>query len=96
MTCSYKMKDAAGAWQTITGKPAMMAALADGRLDHLLSAEVVRAMTATAAPKEAPAQRPALAPAPNTIFTEDAAAKARELLRRKLGQLNSGLDPEML
>ena len=55
MACSYKMKDAAGAWQTITGKPAMMAALADGRLDHLLPAEVVRAMTATAAPKEAPA-----------------------------------------
>lgn len=32
----------------------------------------------------------------NTIFTEDAAAKARALLRKKLGQLNSGLDPEML
>lgn len=98
MACSYKMKDAAGAWQTITGKPAMMAALADGRLDHLLPAGVVRAMTATAAaaPKETPAQRPAPAPTPNTIFTEDAATKARELLRRKLGQLNSGLDPEML
>ena len=32
----------------------------------------------------------------NTIFTEDAAEKARALLRRKLGQLNSGIDPEML
>lgn len=32
----------------------------------------------------------------NTVFTQDAAAKAREILRRKLGQLNSGLDPEML
>lgn len=32
----------------------------------------------------------------NTIFTEDAAEKARKLLRSKLGQLNSGIDPEML
>lgn len=32
----------------------------------------------------------------NRIFTEDAAAKARERLRKKLGQLNSGLDPEMM
>ena len=97
MACSYKMKDAAGAWQTITGKPAMMAALADGRLDHLLPAGALEAMTTPpAAPKSAPAPRPAPAPTPNTIFTEDAAAKARELLRRKLGQLNSGLDPEML
>jgi len=32
----------------------------------------------------------------NKIFTEDAAAKARELLKRKLGQLNTGLDPEMI
>lgn len=32
----------------------------------------------------------------NTIFTEDAAAKAREILRKKLGQMNSGLDPEMM
>lgn len=36
------------------------------------------------------------APSANTIFTEDAAAKARELLRRKLGQVNTGLDPEIL
>lgn len=33
----------------------------------------------------------------NTVFTEDAAQKARELLRRKLGtQLNSGIDPEIM
>jgi hypothetical protein len=38
--------------------------------------------------------RPAVSP--NTIFTEDAAAKARERLRKKLWQLNSGLDPEMM
>lgn len=47
-----------------------------------------------------PAQQPARTAAPaasaNTIFTEDSAEKARALLRRKLGQLNSGVDPEML
>ena len=32
----------------------------------------------------------------NKIFTEDAAAKARELLKRKLGQLSAGIDPEIL
>lgn len=32
----------------------------------------------------------------NTIFTEDAAAKARELLKKKLGETRSGLDPEMV
>jgi hypothetical protein len=33
---------------------------------------------------------------PNTIFTEDAAEKARAILRRKLGQINSGIDPELV
>ena len=32
----------------------------------------------------------------NTVFTADKAAAARELLRAKLSQLNSGLDPEMI
>lgn len=32
----------------------------------------------------------------NTVFTDDAYAKAREVLRRKLGQLNTGLDPEII
>ncbi|MDH5257368.1 MAG: hypothetical protein OEX07_05155, partial [Gammaproteobacteria bacterium] len=32
----------------------------------------------------------------NKIFTEDAAEKARALLRSKLGSLNSGMDPEVL
>lgn len=32
----------------------------------------------------------------NTVFTEDAAAKARELLRKKLGQINTGIDPEIM
>lgn len=46
---------------------------------------------------EAPA---APAPSPvvsaNTIFTADAAEKARAVLKRKLGALNSGIDPELL
>ncbi len=32
----------------------------------------------------------------NKIFTEDSANKARELLKKKLGQLNTGIDPEIL
>lgn len=32
----------------------------------------------------------------NTIFTDDAAAKARAILKSKLGTLNSGIDPEIL
>ncbi len=93
MACKYRMKDAEGAWQTITSKPAMMAALADGRLDHLMPGGLMDGEQ----PSPAPAAKPSKpAPAPNTVFTEDAAAKARELLRRKLAQLNSGIDPEML
>ncbi|GEM_PF-201729 len=52
---------------------------------------------ATPAPTPAaPPARPADYGKGNTIFTEDAAAKARELLKRKLGQLNAGLDPELI
>lgn len=32
----------------------------------------------------------------NTVFTSDAAAKAREILRKKLGNLNVGIDPETM
>jgi len=32
----------------------------------------------------------------NTVFTRDAADKARELLRKKLGQVSTGLDPEIV
>jgi hypothetical protein len=44
-----------------------------------------------AAPSDATA-----AAKPNTIFTEDAAQAARERLRKKLGRLQSGIDPETL
>ena len=40
--------------------------------------------------------RAAPAVSENTIFTSDAAAAAREVLRRKLGQLNTGIDPEVM
>lgn len=43
-----------------------------------------------------PAEAPAPAVSANTVFTEDAAAKARERLKKKLGRLNSGIDPEMM
>jgi N12 class adenine-specific DNA methylase len=32
----------------------------------------------------------------NKVFTADAAARARELLKKKLGQVNAGLDPEVV
>lgn len=45
----------------------------------------------------APAQEVAKpAVSANKVFTEDAAAKARALLKSKLGQLNSGIDPEVM
>jgi hypothetical protein len=46
---------------------------------------------------EAPeTEKPAIEVTANKIFTEDAATKARNRLRSKLGQLNSGIDPEFL
>lgn len=46
-----------------------------------------------AIPIEAPATVTVSA---NTVFTEDAAEKARAVLRAKLGQLNTGIDPEIM
>lgn len=59
-------------------------------------AEARAAMLSDADSKRAPA--PAAAPAvkANTIFTEDAAAAARARMKKKLGTLNSGIDPELL
>lgn len=48
------------------------------------------------APKPAPKAQPAGYGAENKVFTADAAEKARALLRAKLSQVNSGLDPEIL
>lgn len=61
-----------------------------------LTDPVRRALSAAQAP--APAPSPASAPvvSANTVFTADAAEKARARLKAKLGRLNSGVDPEML
>ncbi len=48
------------------------------------------------AEKEAIAEKDAERFAGNKLFTSDAVAKARERMRSKLGQLNSGIDPELL
>jgi hypothetical protein len=45
---------------------------------------------------EKEAEKPAVKVTPNKIFTEDAATKARNRLRSKLNQFNSGIDPEFL
>ncbi|MBI4695594.1 MAG: hypothetical protein HY749_16375 [Gammaproteobacteria bacterium] len=45
-------------------------------------------------PKAAP--KPAPVVSANTIVTDDTAEAARKLLRSKLGQLNTGIDPEVL
>ena len=78
------------------------AGLAGARLDNLQKREALK--------QEHPddiesllnqaSERPKAEPKPpvsgNTIFTDDAAEKARALIRSKLGQLNSGVDPELL
>lgn len=48
------------------------------------------------AEKEAIAEKDAERFAGNKLFTSDAVAKARERMKSKLGQLNSGIDPELL
>ena len=47
-------------------------------------------------PQSATASKPASYGKANKIFTEDAANAARERLRKKLAQLNVGIDPEMI
>ncbi len=71
--------------------------LADAiRKEFAVSLEDMR--QAAAAREKAAASKPKPAVSSNKIFTEDAAAKALELLRRKLSgnTLNSGIDPELL
>lgn len=70
----------------------------DERLNDGESARLL-AMAAEndAKPTPAPAKKPIEVSA-NTVFTDDAAAKALEILRKKLkgNQLNSGIDPELM
>ena len=66
------------------------------REDEYRTVEEVAARQPKPQPKE---EKPApKQPSANTIFTEDAAAAARERLKKKLGgnRLNSGFDPEIL
>ena len=74
MACTYRMKDAAGAWQTITGKPAMMAALADGRLDHLFPGGMMAAPAASQANPKGDDYG-----ANNTLVTKERAAELAKL-----------------
>lgn len=63
---------------------------ADGRFEAVDQPE-------KAAGQKPRAEKKKLEVSENTVFTDDAAQKARELLRRKLGtQLNSGIDPEIM
>lgn len=61
-----------------------------------ITPEYQKVWTGRLVPQEAAPAKPA--PTANTIFTEDAAAAARALLKKKLsgGTLNSGIDPEIL
>jgi len=58
---------------------------------YLKSHGMVEAEVEQAKPK-----KPATYGSTNAIFTQDAADKARELLKKKLGQVSAGLDPEMM
>jgi tRNA G10 N-methylase Trm11 len=81
------------------GKGAQEAGLSSGSsyqeiVNYLSSAPKEKPKTVVELPKKEEA--PAIQVTPNKIFTEDAATKARNRLRSKLNQLNSGIDPEFL
>jgi N12 class adenine-specific DNA methylase len=61
------------------------------------AAEPTQAASAPeATPKPPIGEAPKPDVSPNKVFTEDAAAKARAVLKAKLGQVSSGIDPELL
>ena len=70
MSCTYRFKAASGEDITITGKAAMMAALADGQLDHLLPAGTLPAMQT--APVETQAQTETNDAQPGTLTAGNA------------------------
>ncbi|RTL08766.1 MAG: hypothetical protein EKK62_05850, partial [Acidimicrobiia bacterium] len=78
----------------LTGRPGSAPAAESPRKSDVASPE-----PAAGQPVE-PAAEPVTAAdgygARNTLFTADAAEQARALLRKKLGQLNAGLDPEIV
>jgi N12 class adenine-specific DNA methylase len=70
----------------------------EGQQDELppeMRAYEAKAEAAEKAPVKAAEQAPGYG-ATNTVFTADAAEKARAILRKKLGQINVGIDPEVI
>jgi hypothetical protein len=76
-----------GSGESFVGLAEAKRAVADTAIERLIADGYV---------ERAPAVEAARQPSANTIFTEDAAEKARARLRAKLGRPNSGIDPEML
>lgn len=77
--------------------PSMAAAIGlPKELDGLVAKLLRHAYRNGYAPKGQKAEAAPAKVSTNKIFTDDAAEKARALLRSKLGQLNSGIDPEIL
>ena len=86
-------------------KEAEQAGMRGGSFSPFSDSEDMRKLTAFLKPEktktvvempEKAAEKETVRVTPNKIFTEDAATKARNRLRSKLNQLNSGIDPEFL
>lgn len=101
--CTYTFTNGKGQKQTIMGMSSMKAFLVDGGLDlfypggkfpWLSTESAVGNIRAEQSP-QAPS-KPAGYGAKNTLVTADRAAELRERLKKKLNQLNAGIDPEML
>lgn len=67
-----------------------------GVADYHVPATRLRRPAAAAPAPAAAAEKPAPRAGKNTVFTADAAEASRKLLKSKLTQVNSGVDPEML
>lgn len=104
MTCTYKFVGADGEETTITGLSNMKAYLASGGLEFLLPAKKLpwtegaaeTGPKATIIPITPRSDKPADRFADNKIFTADKVAAARARMKSKLGQINSGIDPELM
>jgi hypothetical protein len=62
----------------------------------LLSQEPPPQIPPAAAPTNIPTEKPKIVPSKNTIFTDEMRESARAVLRSKLRNINSGLDPEVV
>jgi N12 class adenine-specific DNA methylase len=108
---SVKDGSSMGSFKVVDGKATAIKARAPWALDDVTDAAekfatsgtaeslaAARAAIATFKGAEGPHKPAAEAPAVSTnkVFTEDMANAARALLKRKLGQVSSGIDPELL